>query len=91
MISFTTPDYDVYRKESFMLSYYSAIILMSLIALGVLSLLIRDNNRLSSEDKRLLYETCSLIAVSAIAEWGRCSDGRPKRYPGLDSALCQMP
>ena len=77
MISFTTPDYDVYRKESFMLSYYSAIILMSLIALGVLSLLIRDNNRLSSEDKRLLYVTCSLIAVSAIAEWGGVQmDGR---------------
>ena len=32
-------------EGSFMLSYYTAIIMMSLIALGVLALLIRDNNR----------------------------------------------
>ena len=60
-----------------MLSYYNAIIIMSLIALGVLALLIRDNNRLSSVDKRLLYVTCGLIAVSAAAEWcGVQIDGR---------------
>ena len=52
-----------------MLSQYSAIIIMSLIALAVLCLLVRDNNRLSSVDKRLLYVTCGLIAVSALAEW----------------------
>ena len=60
-----------------MLSYYTAIIMMSLIALGVLALLIRDNNRLSFENKRLLYITCGLIAVSALAEWcGVQMDGR---------------
>lgn len=52
-----------------MLSYYTTIIILSLIGLGVLCLLIWDNHRLAREDKRLLYLTCALIAVSALAEW----------------------
>ena len=60
-----------------MFSYYSAIIILSLIALAVLCLLVRDNSRLSFWDKRLLYLACILIAVSAIAEWwGVRLDGR---------------
>lgn len=59
------------------MSYYTSIILLSWLALGVLSVLIRENDRLSKPDKRLLYLTYALIAVSALAEWcGVQLDGR---------------
>lgn len=46
-------------------------------ALGVLCILIRENGRISRADKRLLYATYALIAVSALAEWcGVKMDGR---------------
>ena len=53
-----------------MFSYYTSIILISLMALGVLCILIRENGRIARSDKRLLYLTYLLIAVSALAEWG---------------------
>lgn len=60
-----------------MFSYYTSIILLSWLALGVLSVLIRENDRLEKADKRLLYLTYALIAVSALAEWcGVQLDGR---------------
>lgn len=60
-----------------MISYYTSIILLSWLALGVLSILIRENDRLSKSDKRLLYLTYALIAISALAEWcGVQLDGR---------------
>lgn len=52
-----------------MLDYYSSITLLSLMALGVLSVLIMENDRLPLSDKRLLCTTYALIALSAIAEW----------------------
>ena len=59
------------------MSYYTSIIVLCWLALGVLSILIRENNRLSKADKRLLYLTYTLIAVSAFAEWcGVQLDGR---------------
>lgn len=51
------------------MSYYTSIIALSWLALGVLSVLIRENDRLAKSDKRLLYLTYALIAVSALAEW----------------------
>ncbi|MBQ9277462.1 MAG: histidine kinase [Lachnospiraceae bacterium] len=51
------------------MSYYTAIILLSWIALGVLCISIHENYRISKKDKRVLYLTCVLIAVSALAEW----------------------
>lgn len=60
-----------------MFSYYTSIMLLSWMALGVLSVLIRANDRLTKSDKRLLYLTYALIAVSALAEWcGVQLDGR---------------
>ncbi|MBQ8082140.1 MAG: diguanylate cyclase, partial [Clostridia bacterium] len=60
-----------------MISYYTSIIILSWLALGVLSVLIRENDRLTKSDKRLLYLTYALIAVSALAEWcGVQLDGR---------------
>ncbi|MBQ9610390.1 MAG: histidine kinase [Lachnospiraceae bacterium] len=49
--------------------YYTAIIILSCIALSVLCILIHENYRISKKDKRVLYLTCVLIAVSALAEW----------------------
>ena len=52
-----------------MFSYYTAIIMMSWMALGVLCILIHENGRIPRADKRLFYTTYLLIAVSALAEW----------------------
>ena len=60
-----------------MYSYYTSITLITWMALSVLCILIRENGRISREDKRLLYLTYMLIAVSALAEWcGVHLDGR---------------
>ena len=51
--------------------------ILSWLALGVLSVLVRENARLTREDKRLFYISYALIAVSALAEWlGVFLDGR---------------
>ncbi len=69
--------YQAEKGAPWILSYYTSIIVLSWLALGVLSILIRENNRLSKADKRLLYLTYALIAVSALAEWcGVKLDGR---------------
>ena len=52
-----------------MFNYYTSITLLSLMSLGVLCVLIWENDRLTSYDKRLLHLTYALIAVSALAEW----------------------
>ena len=60
-----------------MQSYYTAIIGLSLLSLGALCILIRENDRVPARDKRLLYLTYGLIALSALAEWcGVQLDGR---------------
>ena len=52
-----------------MLSYYSSIVLLSWISLGILCILVRETEWISPEDKRMFYLTYLLIAVSALAEW----------------------
>ena len=42
---------------------------MSLMALGVLCILVHENGRMQKDDKKLLYITYTLVALSAIAEW----------------------
>ena len=65
------------EETFFMFSYYTSVILMSLLALVILSILIQENGRLTNADKRLLHLTCVLIAASALAEWfGVRLDGR---------------
>ena len=60
-----------------MFRYYTAIILLSWMALGVLCILVHENGRIPRADKRLFYLTYLLIAVSALAEWcGIFMDGR---------------
>ena len=52
-----------------MISYYTSIIILSLLSLGVLSILVFENGRFSKKDKTLLLITYSIVALSAISEW----------------------
>ena len=57
--------------------YYYANIFLCWIALGVLSLLVHENARITQRGKHLLYLSYALIAVSALAELcGVYLDGR---------------
>ena len=51
------------------MDYYTAIIIISELSLAFLSVLVAENDRLSSNDKKLYYLTNALIAVSAATEW----------------------
>lgn len=60
-----------------MFRYYTSIIIITWMSLGILCILIQENDRIPKNDKRLLYVTYALIAVSALAEWlGVYLDGR---------------
>ncbi len=52
-----------------MLSYYTALIALCWMALGVLCILVYENSWIPREDKRLFYLTYVIIALSALAEW----------------------
>ena len=60
-----------------MLTYYTAITLLCLMSLGTLAVMVWENNRMSSSDKRLLHVTYALIALTTVTEWlGGWCDGR---------------
>ena len=60
-----------------MFFYYSANIFLCWMSLGVLGLLVYENDRIRKRDKRLLYLTYLLIAASALAEFcGVALDGK---------------
>jgi len=52
-----------------MASYYSLLILLSWMALGVLCILVWENSWIPREDKLRFYLTYGIIALSALAEW----------------------
>lgn len=67
-----------------MISYYTCIMILSLAALAILGVMVWENNRLSDENKRLLYLAYSLIAISFLAEWcGLKLDGNAGLPAGL--------
>ena len=51
------------------MTYYTSIILLSLLSLAVLCILISENERIKKKHKLLYYFTYLLIALSALAEW----------------------
>ena len=51
------------------MTYYTYIIIITLLALGVLSILIAENNRISEQKKHLFIATNILIALAAITEY----------------------
>lgn len=58
------------------LNYYTSIIFLSVTALFVMCILVHENGRIKKEDKKLLYLTYLLIALSALVEWnGLLFDG----------------
>lgn len=60
-----------------MYSYYTFILILCWIALLAMCILAHENDRMPRENKRLLYATYLLVAVSAFAEWcGVQLDGR---------------
>ena len=67
-----------------MISYYTCIMMLSLAALAILGVMVWENNRLSAENKRLLYLAYALIAVSFLSEWcGLKLDGNAGMPAGL--------
>ena len=52
-----------------MFSFYTSTTLLVWLSLGVLSLLVYENARIQARDKRILFLTYLLIAVSALAEY----------------------
>ena len=57
------------RSGSGLVSYYSVLIILCWLALGVLCILVNENSWISGKDKRLFYLTYGIIALSAFAEW----------------------
>ena len=63
------------------MTYYTSVIIMVLLALGVFSILISENDRIPRKRKELFIATNVLIALAALAEWlGVHLDGNPA-YP----------
>ena len=50
-------------------NYYSAITLISIAALSVLCVLVRDNGKIEKKQKRIFYVTYLLVGLAAVAEW----------------------
>ena len=64
--------------------YYSAIVYLCWVSLGVLCLLVHENDRLDGRDKKPFYLTFALIALSALAEYcGVLLDGRAELPSGM--------
>ena len=51
------------------MGYYTPLIILSWLTLSILCILVKENNRLSPKYKRILYITCAVVALSALAEW----------------------
>ena len=52
-----------------MISFYTSLIAICLLALGVLCILVKENSWIPREGKRRFYLTYAVIALSALAEW----------------------
>lgn len=51
------------------MNYYTSVLIISWLALIVLSVLVHENDRLMKKDKIILYSTYAIVALSALAEW----------------------
>ena len=70
-----------------MLSYYTAMIVLCWLALGVLCILVGENSWIPGEDKRSFYLTYGIIALSALAEWTGIQMGGNAAIPGWALSL----
>ena len=63
------------------MSYYSAIILICLISLALLTVLVFENNRIDKKEKKHFYLAYAVIAAAASAEWaGIQLNGTSEKY-----------
>ncbi|MBQ8095022.1 MAG: GGDEF domain-containing protein [Clostridia bacterium] len=62
-------------------NYYTILIVLSWMTLGILCILVQENTWISKEDKRRFYMTYVIIALSAFGEWcGILLNGK-EQYP----------
>ena len=52
-----------------MISYYTAVTILLWLTLGILGILVYEDNRIKANNKRMYYLTYSIIALAALAEW----------------------
>ncbi|MBQ1491408.1 MAG: hypothetical protein IIZ39_05560 [Blautia sp.] len=64
-----------------MLAYYSYNCILSWAGLGILCILVWENEWISKKDKKVFYVTYALIALSLFAEWVSVSLGGRVGYP----------
>lgn len=70
------------------MNYYTSIIIMTLLALVVLSILIMENDRISYEKKKIFLSTNLFVALAAIAECaGLHLNGNPTIPKGVLAAV----
>lgn len=70
------------------MNYYTSIIIMTLLALAVLSILIMENDRISYEKKKIFLSTNLFVALAAIAECaGLHLNGNPTIPKGVLAAV----
>ncbi len=62
-------EYTLRKGERSLISYYTVLIILCWIALGVLCILVHENSWIYKEDKHLFYLTYGIVALSALAEW----------------------
>jgi diguanylate cyclase (GGDEF)-like protein len=62
-------------------SYYTALILVVWMALGVLCILVWENSWIPAGDKRRFYLTYGIIALAAFAEWTGIQLNGNERFP----------
>ncbi len=66
------------------MAYYTPLIVLIWMALIVLCILVRENDRFSKRMKRIMYLTYLIVAVAALSEWlGVQMNGNPEIAPGL--------
>ena len=63
-------------------SYYTVLIILSWMSLGVLCILVHENSWIPRTDKRQFYLTYGIIALSALAEWCGLQLSGNERFPG---------
>ncbi|MBO4468456.1 MAG: hypothetical protein J5766_04070, partial [Clostridia bacterium] len=78
IIPYVKVNYAKQKKGGYAVSFYTAVIVLVLMSLTILTIMVHGNDKIDRKDRQVLYVTYGLIAVSAIAEWmGTRADGDP--------------
>ncbi len=71
------------------MTYYTTIMVITWMALAVLTVLVHENNRMSTGRRKLCYAEFALIGASALAEWLGVVLGTIPGLPGLPILLAK--